>query len=160
MQPLNLYLNGHLAASNAGIHAFRHAAKHISAHRTELLDLTSQIADDRRSLCNIMAVLGVKEIKPFTVLGGGVGWMLRMSPSGHIRRRTPLSDLLELEALRSAVSGKLAGWNALRCVAERGSALSVERIDDLIDRANAQIGGIHDIHQTVALSAFHPRGTG
>lgn len=156
MRPIVIYLNNHLAASNAGVHTFFHAAKHLTAYREELEDLAAQVTDDRDQLRDIMSALDVKEIKPLTLVGGTAGRVLRLRPSGRLLRRGPLSDLLELEALRDAVSAKLAGWYALKSTAERDGTPSVERIDRLIERAHAQIDSLHVMHQKVAAEALHP----
>jgi hypothetical protein len=44
-------------------------------------------------------------------------------------RRSPLSDLIELEAMRTGVEGKAALWRALRALADSDSRLDCDELD-------------------------------
>ncbi len=72
---------------------------------------------DRDSLLAIMSAIGVS-VRRYKVLGG---WVLekvgRLKANGHLLRRSPLSDLVEMEALVLGVQGKAAGFRALRSIA-------------------------------------------
>ncbi|HEY5788534.1 MAG TPA: hypothetical protein VIT65_27555 [Microlunatus sp.] len=70
-----------------------------------------------------------------------------MKPNGRILRRSPLSDLIEIEALLDAVSAKRAGWYALAAVHLPADATHV---DGLISRADDQLEGLRSIHATLA----------
>ena len=52
--------------------------------------------------------------------------------------RSPLSSLLELEAMSLGVEGKKSGWRSLRTLAEHDERLSTEELDRLIERADRQ----------------------
>ena len=135
---LGIYLNDHLGGATAGLDMFRRAA---AAHRgtpagDELARLAAEVAEDRASLLGIMAALGVPQ-RAYKVWGG---WALekvgRLKPNGHLLSRSPLSSLVELEALVLGVEGKGAGFRALRAAAL--PALDAAELDRLVERAARQ----------------------
>ena len=65
-------------------------------------------------------------------------------------RRSPLSDVLELEALLSAVRGKRAGWEGMRVLATNDARIDVAELDDLIVRADSQIERLVAAHAEAA----------
>jgi hypothetical protein len=87
------------------------------------------------------------------------GWFAdntgRLKPNRHLLRRSPLSDLLELEMLRLGVEGKAAGWQTLQTVADTdpGPGLDRGRLDELLRRARAQADTLEKlrIQQVAAL---------
>lgn len=117
---LGIYLNDHLAGATAGAQlAHRVAASAPEPEVREALSkLSTEVAEDRAALLDIMKTLRfpVRRYKPVA------GWIAerlgRLKINGHVRRRSPMSTLLELEMLRLAVEGKAAGWRTLRELAE------------------------------------------
>lgn len=101
-----------------------------------------------------MRAMNANEFKPMTILGTAIGQVACLRPNGTLFGRTLLSDLLELELLRDAVSGKIAGWYALQSVAAYDERISTGEIDDLIERAQSQLNGIHVMHQELAAKVF------
>jgi len=71
----------------------------------------------------------------------------RLKPNGRIVRRSPLSDLVEVEGLLDAVRAKAAGWQALLAADPAHFAADVE---PLVGRAESQINRLVEIHRTVA----------
>jgi hypothetical protein len=68
--------------------------------------LAAEIAEDRAALLEIMAGVGVP-VRTCQVprrMGGGKAGGLKLN--GHVLHRSPLSGLVELEALRLGVQGK------------------------------------------------------
>ena len=72
----------------------------------------------------------------------------RLKPNGRIVRRSPLSDLIEVEALIDAVSAKRAGWYALAAAPIAASEAS--RIAELIEHADDQLKRLRPVHATLA----------
>ena len=62
----------------------------------------------------------------------------RLKPNGHLVRRAPLSDLVEVEAGLDAVHAKACGWQALRAAPGLDAAVV---LDDLMRRAEDQLAG-------------------
>ncbi len=83
----------------------------------------------------------VQRTRRYKVLGG---WVLekvgRLKANGHLLRRSPLSDLVEMEALVLGVQGKAAGFRALRSIAAGDPRLDATDLDRLVDRAECQPG--------------------
>jgi hypothetical protein len=109
---LAIYLNDHLTGATAGLERARHLQRTAQGSElgTALDPVVAEIAEDRESLLEIMRDLGV----PVRRYRAGVGWAAekagRLKGNGRLLRRSPLSTVLELEALRLGVEGKAAGW--------------------------------------------------
>lgn len=137
---LEIYLNDHLAGAAAGTELARRLAR---AHQgtpagPELARLSTEIAEDRRTLQSMMAALGVP-VRRWMTLAGWLGEKVgRLKPNGRFLSRSPLSSVIELEAMRLGVEGKLSGWRLLRIVAEHDRRLDRQRLDRLIERAERQ----------------------
>ena len=113
---LATYLNDHLAGSTGGIELVRRAAGEYEG--TELGEFLSglarEIEEDRETLKEYLAELGVDEDR-LKVAAGWAGEKLgRLKPNGHLMSRSPLSALVEFEALSLGVEGKRRAGVAVR----------------------------------------------
>jgi len=137
---LGIYLNDHLVGANAGVDLARRIAAGPAGRldRRALGGIADQIAQDRRSLLDAMSALDL----PVNRVKAAVGWLGekigRLKPNGRLIHRSPLSDLVELEAMHLGVLGKAAGWRVLRDLAGRDARLNAAEFDRLLDRAHAQ----------------------
>lgn len=137
---LGIYLNDHLAGATVGVELGRRlAASHRdSPSGPDLARVAAEVGEDRDTLRDIMAALAL----PGNRLKVSAAWAAekaaRLKLNGHLLTRSPLSGLLELEAMRLGVEGKAAGWRTLRIVAETESRLEVRQLDTLLERARAQ----------------------
>jgi hypothetical protein len=149
---LSTYLNDHLAGATAGVELFRRARDgSVEDEEREALDsLAAEVAEDRATLRQLMADLGVAENRPMKVAGWLAEKAGRLKPNGYLVQRSPLSDVIELEALRTAVAGKTAGWQSLRLMAREDHRLSVDQLDALIARAEQQSQQLRDMHLRAA----------
>ena len=143
---LCIYLNDHLAGSTAGIELVRRARSENEGSELGrfLAELGAEIEDDRQALREIMDRLGLRR-DPTKIAGG---WVLekmgRLKLNGQLRGYSPLSRLVELEALALGVTGKLAAWKALRQLADSEPALDPQALDGLIERAERQQRGLEE----------------
>ncbi|WP_037899439.1 hypothetical protein [Streptomyces sp. NRRL S-350] len=119
---LAIYLNDHLAGSYAGAALARRIAREHRAgsDAPDLRRLAREIAEDRDELVALMRELGVRPRWHRMLLGAAAEKAGRLKLNGRLVRRSPLSDLLEVEAMRAGVQGKLALWRALRAAAGDG----------------------------------------
>lgn len=137
---LGIYLNDHYGGSTAGIELARRTctANQGTEYGRFLAELVMEIDADRKTFKRIMDDLGVRK-DPAKAAGG---WMIekagRLKLNGQLRGYSPLSRVVELEGLALGVTGKLAGWKALRLVAENEPALDSAELDRLIERAEEQ----------------------
>jgi hypothetical protein len=138
---LATYLNDHLAGATAGRELVHRAAR--SNEGTPLgaflRELAAEVEADRGVLEGIMSRLDVGQDR----LKLGAAWLAekvgRLKLNGQLIGYSPLSRLLELEALALGVHGKLAMWQALRSVAELEPGLRGTDFDGLTRRAQSQL---------------------
>jgi hypothetical protein len=138
---LAVYLNDHVTGATAGVELFERSA---SARRgtsvgEQLARLAEEVAQDRRTYLALMEGLGVEVQRSKLALAWVGEKLTRLKGNGRLVRRSPLSDLVELEALYLAVRGKEAGWHSLRIVAEQDDRLDPAQLDELIAGAGRQI---------------------
>ncbi|MEU0842193.1 hypothetical protein ABZ370_22340 [Streptomyces sp. NPDC005962] len=92
--------------------------------------------------------------------GGAGGWLSekagRLKPNGRVVRRSGLSTLVELEALRIGVEGKAMLWHTLLDAADHDTRLEPDRLTELLGRARRQRTVLESLHDTVAAALFAP----
>lgn len=137
---LAVYLNDHLAGGTAGERLFARAARTQRGRPAgpALARLAEEVAEDRRTLRAVMRGLGMTERRPLLVAARLGELLARLKPNGRLLRRSPLSDLVELEALTLGVKGKEMGWQTLRALATADARLDPDRLLALAERARAQ----------------------
>jgi hypothetical protein len=153
---LSIYLNDHLLGATAGLELFRRTARSFSdpSVRAVLADLTDQVAEDREALKDIMSALGVPQ-RHYKMLAGGIAERIgRLKLNGSLLRRSPLSDLVELEMLYIGVTGKVACWEALLQIAPGNSALDADRLQTLVGRGNDQTTRLQELREAAARRAL------
>ena len=155
---LAIYLRHHLAASKGGLDLFERSARNQSSPeaRRELRVLVDEVAQDRQRLAVILRRLGIPRPRVAETLVGIAETIGRLKPNGTLIRRSPLSDVVELEALSAAVEAKRLGWVTLRVVGERDGRLDTADIDELIARAANQQDRVEDLRRHAVASALSP----
>ncbi|UUY46248.1 hypothetical protein NRK68_02845 [Streptomyces yangpuensis] len=153
---LAIYLNDHLTGANGGVEVLRRAA---DAHRggalgTSLESLAEQVAQDRLSLRTLMADLDVPVMRTRAALGRLAEKVGRLKLNGRILARSPLSDVLELEAMRMGVEGKAACWRSLRSLARTDPRIDTALIEELLQRAEQQIRALEAMRSACASQLF------
>ncbi len=149
---LGIYLNNHLTAAAGGVDLFRRVARgHAGTPLGDEVDrLAAEVEQDRSALLGLMHRLDVRVNHPMTLLGKLGERVGRLKPNGFVVRRSPVSDLVELEALRVAVCGKSAGWEMLRTVAAHDDRITREELEVLIARAEDQADRLRTLHLQLA----------
>lgn len=159
---LATYLNDHYAGATGGLELFKRAAaaQPNGQSDTVLADLARQVEEDRDALAQLMTDLGV----PASRSKAAMGWIAekagRLKPNGHLLSRSPLSDVLEAEAMLLGVQGKAACWRTLHALAETDERLAPERLDTLIERAERQIEALEGLRAEAAARTLQPRPSG
>ncbi|MEE1928539.1 hypothetical protein V1J52_10095 [Streptomyces sp. TRM 70351] len=152
---LAVYLNDHLAGATGGVElARRVAGQHRGSPDGERLTrLAAEIAEDRDALTDIMSTLDVR-VRRYKVCAGWAAERLgRLKPNRALVRRSPLSSLLELEAIRLGVEGKAALWRTLLRLPD-GFGLDRARLETLERRAGDQAGVLQELHARQAPDVF------
>ena len=153
---LAIYLNDHLAGATAGRELARRAARsnRDSSHGPFLADLADQIDADRGSLLEIMRVLNVR-VDRIKVLGGwGAEKLARLKFNGQLRGYSPLSRIVELEALSLGVRGKLVLWRTLQELDLSKLSSAPVSLADLTARAEQQLPGLESRRLQAVAQAF------
>jgi hypothetical protein len=156
---LEIYLADHLAAATAGVELARRSARRNTgtAFGAILHRLAGEIEADRRALQQIIEQLGFRPSKTKEAaawVGEKVG---RLKLNGQIRGYSPLSRVLELEALSVGVAGKLALWESLLTTTRIGGRLVGIDLEELAERARGQRDEIEECRLRAAREAFDGR---
>jgi hypothetical protein len=154
-QSVAIYLRNHEAAAQAGRDLFRRTAanQRDRPYAGELTELVTEIEEDLQTLRAIMRAVRVSPdlVQGLALrVGERVG---RLKPNGQLLRRSPLSDLIEVEALVVAVRAKSAGWQALSGVPAPDWS-DVADTQMLYERALDQAERLNAIHREVAGRVF------
>lgn len=135
---LGIYLNDHLAGATAGHELAKRTAKSNdgTGFGAPLQEICEEIASDRQALAKIMGDLGISEDvlkQKAAFVGEKLG---RLKLNGQLTGYSPLSRVVEIEALALGTSGKLALWRSLQHVDGVTSDVEglIRRAEDQIDR--------------------------
>ncbi|WP_406195183.1 hypothetical protein OH807_06910 [Kitasatospora sp. NBC_01560] len=152
MRPLAVYLNDHLTGAVAGAALARRMADthRYSGRARELRSLARDIEEDREELVRIMTRLGVPVRRYRTWLGLAAERAGRLKPNGTLVRRAPLSDLIELETLRTGVEAEAALWRALQAIADDEPRLETRQLERLSERARDQARTLNGRHRAAS----------
>lgn len=156
---LAIYLNDHLAGSTGGLELVRRA---LGSNRgtelgTFLEQLCGDLEYDRNTLKDLMGRL---DISPDQVKVAA-SWLVekagRLKLNGSLTGYSPLSRLVELEALSTGVSGKLSLWQVLSQIQDEPILADFDH-QRFIERAQAQLGGLEQQRRAAAQLAFAEGG--
>jgi hypothetical protein len=81
----------------------------------------------------------------------------RLKSNGTVLARSPLSNVVELEALVVGITGKEAMWAALEQLCEHEPKLDADELARLIERARRQRQVVDDCRLEAARIAFETR---
>jgi hypothetical protein len=156
---LGIYLNDHLIGATGGLELCRRAATSSRGPaRAQLEQLTAQLEQDRESLLALMHALDLPVRRYKILIGWAAEKIARIKTNGRLLRRSPLSDLVELESLTLGVHGKAAGFRALRqaLVMSEDSRVNTADLDQLIERADHQATMLERLRLQAASRVLDP----
>lgn len=117
MEPryLAIYLNDHLAGATLGVELVRRTQRENAGSPLGdfLRELGTEIAEDRRTLLGLLDRLGVEPSLPKVAAAWTSEKLGRLKLNGRLTRYSPLSRVVELEALSIGIEGKRLMWVAL-----------------------------------------------
>jgi hypothetical protein len=158
---LEIYLSDHAAAAMAGSALARRTARsNASTSLGEpLRKLADEIEEDRRTLKRVIAALGFRQSRAKEALAWAGERAGRLKPNGQLAGYSPLSRVLELEALSVGIAGKLALWESLQMLTHVRSSLSdVVDLEELATRARRQRDEVEELRRRAVSSAFGSAG--
>ncbi|MCW2602436.1 MAG: hypothetical protein JWN61_571 [Pseudonocardiales bacterium] len=153
---LGIYLRDHYAGASGGSSlAHRIADAHATGPESDgLARLASDVDEDRDLLLAILDSLGIEPSRVMDAAAETGERLARLKPNGRVLRRSPLSDVVEYEAMKLGVAGKLSCWRTLRMLATDEPRLSAAALDGLIVRAESQLELLEAHRASAAARAF------
>lgn len=153
---LAIYLNDHLAGSTAGRELARRTAGSNRgwSYGPFLEELADQVDEDRETLIRIMGALDVGIDRLKVVGAWGAEKVGRLKPNGRLLSYSPLSRVVELEALTLGVTGKLSLWHALEQLQPENPGLEEFDLAALITRAEQQLEGLETYRRQAVAEAL------
>ncbi|WP_415939722.1 transaldolase family protein [Streptomyces sp. 039-1] len=105
-----IYLNDHYTGATGGLELLERAAaaKKGTGDEAVLTDLARQVGEDRDALARFMADLGVSVDRTKVALGWVAEKAGRLKTNGHLFSCSPLSDVLEAEAMLMLLMPRLS----------------------------------------------------
>lgn len=150
---LEVYLDDHRAGATAGL---RLAHRIVNSNRSipfaaDLAATLTGIEGHLELLEEVRTALGVAEggrLKMGMALA--LETVSRFKPNRHVITYSPLSRVLELEALMSGVQGKTRLWKTLASLAPTVPALAGFDFDKLERESQAQLATLGEVHEWAA----------
>jgi hypothetical protein len=157
---LGIYLNDHLAGSTIGLELARRArgSNQGSEYGAVLDRIAREIEEDREVLGELMRSLEIGRDRPKVLFGWVAEKVGRLKLNGRLLSYSPLSRLVELEALALGISGKLALWEALAEIAEEDPRLDAGELARLAERAARQRDEVLELRRRAARAALASPG--
>lgn len=153
---LHIYLQDHLAGATFGLQLVQRCQRNNEGSELAepLAKLTAEIAEDRRTLEEIMRDVGAEASRTKMAAGWTLEKVRRLKPNGKLFEYTPLARLVELESLAIGISGKKAMWRAVENVASRDQRLARHDFPALAERADDQLARVETLRLYAASTAF------
>ena len=155
---LETYLRDHRAGAEFGSNLARRLYEQNvdTPYEEPLRTIADQIGQDVATLEGIMDRLDIGKSTMKTALGSVGEKLGRLKPNNALTAYSPLSRVLEMEQLRGGIEGKHALWDALSEAAPHDERLDSREIAVLLERADAQLSTLRELHKTAAREAFAP----
>jgi hypothetical protein len=153
---LGTYLNDHLAGSTVGLELAKRArgSNKDNEYGPVLERIVTEIEEDRETLQRLMASLEIGRDRPKIAFAWTAEKLGRLKPNGRLLSYSPLSRLIELEALALGIAGKVSLWEALGEVADEDSRLDPAELKRLAERAERQRAEVWRLRQRAAHEAL------
>lgn len=155
---LRVYLNDHLAGAVGMLSLARRsqAANAGTALGDVLGGLRAEFAEDAAVLRRLLSDLGLAEARPKQGLAQAAERIGRLKLNGQLTGYSPLSRLVELDALSAGVDVKRSMWASLRQVRHRYPVVADVDLEALIERAERQRRTLEEHRLDAAASSFSP----
>ncbi len=162
MNLLSIYLNDHRAGAVAGVELAKRTLGNNRGTEYEafLEQLLADIQEDQAALERIIerSEIPKSPVKP------GVAWASekvgRLKLNGALTGYSPLSRLVELEALRLGIQGKWCLWRSLKEARPPEANVTEDELDELIARAEAQLEVVEEHRLRAARTALNASSVG
>lgn len=156
---LGLYLSDHLTGATAGVERLQRMADAYadSDLGSDLRRLAAEIGDERAFLADLISTLQLRQ-RPHRQAAAWVAEKVGRLKTNDRVTGSPMTPLLEIELMRSAVIGKLGLWQALTELAP-DLGLPAELFTALSEQAREQVATLERLHQVAIPRAFRVDGS-
>lgn len=153
---LRLYVRDHDGASAGGVRLVHrcHQSNRGTAFESGLAELDTAIRQDRAELSKILQQLRVRPSRPRQALAWCAATAGGLKLNGHLLTYSPLSRVVEIEALSAAVTAKLCLWTALADLSTTDGRLDESTINRLQHDARTQLDSLAGMHRRATGIAF------
>jgi len=153
---LQRYLSDHDAAAAGGnelVQRCRRANEHtVFAHA--LTDLERAIVRERVIVRDLLLQAGGRPSRVKRAAAWFGASLGRLPLNGHLLTYSPMSRVLELEALSAAVTAKLRLWQTLADLGTHDRRFDEARFRELAQQARAQLVALEGLHRIATELAF------
>ena len=152
---LTIYLSDHLSGATGVVQRLSQMTSQdtdLSVH-DQLVTLTSQITHERSVLQEMLKQVGVRPQRHKLLAARLAEAAGRLKLNGRVFSRSPLTPLLEIEAIRAGVTGKLSLWQTLAAHADT-LGLDGHELAELERQAASQLLVLEQCHDVLARDAF------
>jgi len=152
---LGLYLSDHLTGATAGLGRIERMVRDYGdlPHHAELAELAAQVRRERELYVRLLGELGLPRRRHRQLLAGAAERLGRLKLNGRGVSRSPMSVVLETELMRSAVVGKLGGWQTLEEHAD-DLGLDPAQFRGLVELVQRQLATLDRLHEYARRRAF------
>jgi len=152
---LSIYLEDHVAGATAGSQrAARLADAEADTKDARVLaTFAADVAKDLDALLALMKTLGVEPNRLKAGVASVAEKVGALKLNGRVFERSPLSTIVELEAMQMAVRGKRSLWETLQAAM---TSPTPDELDELIGRADAQLDMLSALHAERVANTFTP----
>ncbi|GAA3646747.1 NAD-dependent epimerase/dehydratase family protein [Microbacterium marinilacus] len=153
---LGLYLSDHLTGSTAGVDRMARMAKAYEDTELgpDLARIARELREERTFLKSLIASLELRR-RPYRQAAAWIAEKAGRLKTNGRPLVSPMTPVLEIEVMRSAVIGKLGGWQTLLTLAP-DLGLPPGLFEDLADQARVQADTLGRLHAEAVPGAFGP----
>lgn len=159
MTELARYLRTHVAGANAGEDLFERGARELPEPAAAIVGrIHREILDEKAVLERIIEDNDYSENVLSNVVAKVGEKASRLKPSS-VGPRTAMTDFVDLETMRVALSGKLAGFEALVAIADAEPSVDRLEFEQLVQQARRQLDEVCELHRKAAPAGLLGRPT-
>jgi hypothetical protein len=154
---LRIYLQDHLAGSEAGLELFRRAAGANSDNdlgRFLRDELIPEVEEDRDTLVRVMERFGVGGNWAKNALAWAAEKAGRAKLNGRLTGYSPLSRVVELDSIAGAIRAKACLWDSLQATFGADPVGAGIDFEALSKRAQSQIDRVESFRPWASTEAF------
>jgi len=154
---LQTYLADHLTGATGGRNRIRNMAERYADSDVgpDLARVAEEITEEHEHLSDLIDRLGLAQPLPKKALAALAELAGRLKANGRILTGSPMTPLLEIELMRSAVNGKQGLWETLAVYAKE-LGLDAAFYRRLAKRAGQQSRTLESLHAMVREDGLRP----